>query len=121
MKIIIKTEKIKLTPALEENIKEKIGSLEKFVEVLQEDEDAYFNQRKARAEAWVEVGKTTLHHKKGPFFRAECQIGHLKKSIRATAEAEDLNQAITEVKDELQVQLKKYKNKPKAMTRKNLE
>ena len=51
MKIIIKTEKIKLTPALEENIKEKIGSLEKFVEVLQEDEDAYFNQRKARAEA----------------------------------------------------------------------
>lgn len=121
MKIIIKTEKIELTPAIKEFIEEKIGSLEKFVKLLQEEEAAYFHGRKSKIEAWVEVGKTTLHHNKGPFFRAECQITPLKKGIRATAKSEDLRQAITEVKDELQVQLKKYKNQPKAKARKSAE
>ncbi|MCK5044746.1 ribosome-associated translation inhibitor RaiA [Candidatus Parcubacteria bacterium] len=120
MKIIIKTEKIELTPAIKEFIEEKIGGLEKFVTLLQEEEKDYFEGRKPKIEALVEVGKTTLHHKKGPFFRAECQIVHLKKSIRATAKSEDLRQAIVEVKDELQIQLKKYKEKPKAKARKSI-
>ncbi len=120
MKIIIKTEKIELTPAIKEFIEEKIGSLEKFVTLLQEEEKDYFEGRKPKIEAWVEVGKTTSHHNKGPFFRAECQIGPLKKSIRATAESEDLRQAIVEVKDEMQVQLKKYKEQPRAKTRKSV-
>ena len=58
MKITIKTTNLKLNQALKNFIEEKVNSLEKF--------------SKKTIEAWVEIGKTTLHHQKGPFFRAEC-------------------------------------------------
>lgn len=96
MKIIIKTKNIELTPALHQYVEEKINSLEKFLEIV---------------EAWVEVGKETRHHRKGPFFRAECQMRLPGKSIRSVAVKEDLRLAIDEVKDELQRALKQYKKK----------
>ena len=40
-----------------------------------------------------------------------------KRSLRSTAEGEDLKLAITEVKDELQRQLKQYKEKITAQTK----
>jgi len=66
---------------------------------------------KPRVEAWVEIGKESRHHQKGPYFLAECQMRFPKKSLRSVAESEDLRQAITEVKDELQRELKQYKTK----------
>ena len=76
MKIIIKTKNIDLTQALKNYIEEKINSLEKFAKDLFGEKyfDNFFGKRKPRIEAWVEIGKETLHHKKGPFFWAECQI-----------------------------------------------
>ena len=53
MKIVIKATNIKLTSALRQYIEEKINSLEKFLEIVK---------------VWVEVGKETRHHRKGPFF-----------------------------------------------------
>lgn len=103
MKIIIKTKNIKLTPALYQYIEEKINSLEKFLRT--------FEKAKSEVKAWVEVGKETQHHRKGPFFRAECQIRLSGKSIRSVAVKEDLRLAIDEVKDELQRGLKRYKRK----------
>ena len=50
-------------------------------------------------------------HKESPFFRAECQIKFLKKSLRAEAVSEDLRQAISEVRNDLERQVKKYKEK----------
>ena len=76
-----------------------------------------FGKGKPRVEAWVEIGKETMHHKKGPFFWAECQMRFPKRSLRSTARAEDLKLAITEVKDELQRQLKQYKEKLTAQTK----
>ena len=96
MKIVIKTTNIKLTFALHQYIEEKINSLEKFLKIV---------------EAWVEIGKETRHHQKGPFFRAECQMRLPGKSIRSEARQKDLRLAIDEVKDELQRELKQYKNK----------
>jgi ribosome-associated translation inhibitor RaiA len=52
-----------------------------------------------------------LHHQKGPVFWAECQMRFPKRSLRSTAQSENLKTAINEVKDELQRQLKQYKNK----------
>jgi len=120
MKIVIKTKNIELTPALKELIEEKINSLERFSEIFQKEKyyDHFFGKGKPRVEAWVEVGKETRHHKKGPYFFAECQMRFPKKSLRSEAFADDLRQAITEVKDELQRQLKEYKEKiPKSLTR----
>lgn len=113
MKIIIKTKNIKLTPALNKFIKEKIDSLERFIKIFYSEEyfNHFFRKGKPRIEVWVEVGKTTLHHRKGPFFWAECQLKFPKKSLRSTAKAKDLKLAITEVKDELQRELKEYKEK----------
>jgi ribosomal subunit interface protein len=112
VKIVIKTTKVKLNEALEDFIEEKIGELEKFSKIFQQEYYGdFFGKGKPRAEAWVEIGKTTSHHQKGPIFFAECQMRLPGKSIRAEANNDDLRLAVTEVKDELQRQLKQYKNK----------
>ena len=112
MKIIIKTKNVRLNKALENFIEEKINELEKFSTIFQEKYfNSFYGKGKPRVEAWVEIGKTTRHHLKGPVFFAECQIRFPGKSIRAESQNEDLRLAITEIKDELQRQLKKYKGK----------
>ena len=100
MKIIIKGEKIKLTPSLKDFVEEKLADLEKLFESKV--------KRDFEVKAFVEVGKTSEHHRKGDIFFAECQIFLPGKGIRSVAEREDLKLAICEVKDQLQVQLKKY-------------
>ena len=104
MKIVIKTTNVKLNKALKDFIEEKINDLEKFIQARP-------------VEIFVEVGKTTRHHEKGPFLRAECQINVPTKSLRAQALSKDLKLAIIEVKDELQRQLKQYKEKISAKTK----
>lgn len=113
MKIVIKTKDIKLDRALEEFVEKKINDLEKFANVLQGEEyfDGYYGKGKPKVEAWVEIGRATTHHKKGPYFYAECQMHFPGRSLRATSNHFDLRLALTEVKDEMQRQLKQYKEK----------
>ena len=101
MKITIRSKNIELNQTLEDYINEKIQGLEKFLKILQNQD----------AEARVEVERTTIHHKKGLVFRAECQLDFPGESIRAEAVSEDLKLAINEVKDKLQRELKEYKEK----------
>ena len=112
MKIVIKTTKVKLTESLRELVREKISSLEKFLEEILKKEDI-FNGRKPRTEAFVEIGKPSSHHRKGDVFYAECQILLPGKMIRAVAERENLELALSEVKDELERQLRKYRGSQK--------
>ncbi len=113
MKVVIKTKDIKLDQSLEDFIERKINDLEKFAKVFQSEKyfNGYYGKGKPRVEAWVEVGKTTSHHKKGPYFYAECQMHLPGRSLRATSDSPNLRLAICEVKDELQRQLKQYKGK----------
>ena len=113
MKIVIRTKNIKLNRALEDFIEKKINDLEKFLEIFDEKKyfNGYFGKGKPRVEAWVEV------EKEGPFFRAECQMRFPGRSLRSEAQAKDLKLAIVEVKDELQRQLKQYKSKLIAKTK----
>jgi ribosomal subunit interface protein len=119
MKIIIKTKNIRLTKALEDFVEIKINQLERFSKVFQPEKLSGNLRGKARAEAEVEIGKSTLHHRKGFFFRAECQILLPGKKLRAEANSSDLRLAITQVKDELQLQLKQYKDKISAKTKRD--
>lgn len=96
MQISIKTTNIELTPAIEEYIHQKIGSLEKFI-------TAKFYK------VFVEIGKITRHHKSGDVFRAEVNIDLPGKLIRSEAEEWDLRIAINRVRDELYRELKTYK------------
>jgi len=98
MKITIKATNLKLTPTLEDFTVEQINSLEKFLQ-------------KRIIEVFVEISKTTKHHKKGPFFRAEADLRVPGKIIRAEATGDDLYFVITAVKDELQIEIKKYKER----------
>ncbi|MBZ9572227.1 HPF/RaiA family ribosome-associated protein [Patescibacteria group bacterium] len=114
MKIIIKTKNIKLNRALKNYIQEKLNSLEKFAKIFQSKKEYFnhfFGKGRPRVEAWVEIGKETLHHQKGPYFWAECQMRFPNRSLRSTARAKNLKMAITRVKDELQRELKQYKGK----------
>lgn len=108
MRIEIKGTNVKLNKELKDFVERKINGLAKFLNILEKDS----GQKKPLSEAKVEIGKTTRHHRRGPFYRAECQIDVPGgKKLRAESRSEDLRTAITEVKDELQEQLKKYKGK----------
>jgi len=100
MRIDIKATNIELNEALKEWVDNKIGSLEKFIK----DDDREVMAR-------VEIGKTTSHHYKGPFFKAECLLEISGKSFRAESQREDLRIAIVDVKDDLQEQLTGGKGK----------
>jgi len=149
MKIVIKTENLKLNKDLEDFIEEKINSLEKFLKILYSEpsriistrfskrkpniakraeisllgEDYYnhfFTKGKPKVEAWLEIGKKTLHHKKGIVFFVECQMRLPGKSLRSSVSSKNLKLAINEVKDELQRELKEYKEKIIAQTKRKV-
>ena len=98
MKIIISTKNILLDSALETFIQDKIGGLDHLV-------------GNSDGEARVEIGKPSQHHQSGPVFYAEVNLKLGGALLRATCQHEDLRNAIVDVKNELQVQIKKFKDK----------
>ena len=108
MKLNLKYTEIDPSEAVETYIDKKMASLDELINIKESGIGT------ATVEAFVEVGKTTHHHNKGMVFRAEAQIRMPGgKSVRAESVQPDLHLAIDEVKDDLQRQLKDYKNKQK--------
>lgn len=108
MKIIIKTKNINLTPDLQTFIETKIGSIRKFVNILKEDTPEGL---KTLAEIFVEVEKETEHHKKGKIFCVQTQVVLPGKSITVSHRADDMFKAVIGAKDELKMEIEKYKFK----------
>jgi ribosomal subunit interface protein len=98
MKTSIKWTNVTNTLELEKFIEEKIGELDK-----------YLPENTQPLEAKVEIGRTTNHHQSGDIFHAVCDLRVAGKVLRAEANREDINQAVTEVKEELQKEIKNYK------------
>lgn len=67
---------------------------------------------------FIELAKTTEHHKNGKVFYAEADIVIPGGHLRATAESYDITDAIDILKEELQRQLKSLKDKRYAKDRK---
>lgn len=109
MKIIITAKNLELTEDLENFVKEKIGSLEKFFGFLKKED--IFSKGKDWLEFFVEIEKETKHHKKGQIFLAKVTAVLPGKTLLAISESDDLRLAVVEVKDELQQEIKKYKFK----------
>ena len=99
MRIDISTKNISLDNPLEVFVNEKIGSLEKFLKNFQD------------INAKVEIGIPSKHHRSGKIFYAEANLKAGGVLFRAQAKDYDLRNAITQVKDELQIQIKKHKDK----------
>ena len=106
MEIRIKTTNFSLLPDIEVYLKDKLNALDKF---LPRDESIF---------ADVELAKTTNHHRKGNVFKAEVNISVPGRLIRSQAEEGDLRVAIDKVKNELQLELKKYKEKNSTLSKK---
>ena len=111
MNIIIKSKNCELTPTFREFIENKIGSLEKFSVMFRERKDHDPTKETDKVEAVVEVGRNTLHHRKGELFDAECHLIFPGKTLTAKASREDLKTAVTAVREELQGQITSYKDK----------
>lgn len=91
-----------LTDAIKSRVQSQAQSLEKLT--------SWFEPV---AELSVEVGKSTRHHTKGPFYKAEFNLTVPGSTLRARTEEEDLYHAITVARDQIRRQLRGYKTKLK--------
>lgn len=102
MDIKIKATGLDLPQSITNYIYDKIGELRKFWQDL---------EPKGVVEVWVEIGRTTKHHRQGAVYRAECNIVLPGKLLRAEHQDWDIRRSIDEIKNELQQELKKYMEK----------
>src|SRR3989344_1871664 len=99
MKIDIFANHIELTPAIKDFIEKKIGSLSKYTGGVE------------KSNARVEISLPSRHHHSGEIFYAELNLNFGGTLLRAETENKDLYAAITVVRDELQEQIKQFKEK----------
>lgn len=104
MKIDILYKNIKPSEPLKVFIEDKIGGLERFFGL-------------GLVEARVEIGLPSKHHRSGRIYYAEINLKIGGKLLRATCQHEDLRNAIVDAKNELQRQLKKFKDKKRDLSR----
>jgi putative sigma-54 modulation protein len=98
--ISLKSTNMDLTDAIRAYVEEKVETLRKLCEEFHPADDLQ-----------VEVGKSSRHHAKGPFYHAEMMLRVPGKEFRAESEAEDLYAAVDDVKDQMRRQLADYKDR----------
>ena len=94
MRTNIKGTNITLTDAIKDYLNKRLSTLEKLLDP--KDESVMMH---------VEVGKTTMHHLAGDFFRTELNLHMARKDLRAVSEMADLYSSIDEAKDEMMNEL----------------
>lgn len=104
MKIDITFKNIASDEPLKEFVYEKIGSLEKFT-------------GEGSVEARVEIGLPSTHHRSGRIYYAEVNLKMGGELLRATCQHEDMRNAIVDAKNELQGEIKKFKDKKRDLSR----
>lgn len=101
MKITIK-KTTDLTPSLETYIEEKLAPLGKFVKKFDDTGEAAI---------WLEISRTTQHHRKGEVFKAAADLRLPHKILRAEEYADDIRKAIDQAKDTLRQEIDKYRTR----------
>ena len=96
MEFIVKSRNGKVTQREQEYIKEKIGKLERYLDLI--------------SKVTVEVGEAQ-RRSQGTMYRAQVTLGDHGILLRAEEYAPDLNSAIDTVHDNLQRQIQRYKDK----------
>lgn len=102
MQINIKATELELTPSLKTYVENKLGVLSKLLAKM---------ERESESEMFVEVGRTTRHHHRGPVFRAEANLRLPGKMIRAEHVDLDLRVAVDRLRDKLRLEIEKFKTK----------
>lgn len=102
MQIKIKATQLELTPAITEYIEMKIKSLEKMISRFEVENEA---------EIYVEIARTTKHHKSGNVFRVEANLSFKGGMLRTEHIDQDIRAAVDKVKDKLKIEIQKFKEK----------
>jgi ribosomal subunit interface protein len=104
MKIDIKYTQFKPTEDIVEHVVKKIGSLERFLKSFEKD---------GEITVFVEIARSTKHHKKGDVFYAEATFETTPggKTIRATDTQADIRISVDNVKEKLKKEIRRYKDK----------
>lgn len=101
MHIDITAAELILTEPLKKYIETRIGSLERYLK--------RFDMSLVKAD--VEVSRTTKHHRHGSVFYAEVNLTVPGRLLRATHKGEDIRECIDKVKNILQREINKYKDR----------
>ena len=107
MKSTLYGKNLDLTPSIKAFVDEKIGSISKFLRPAEDN----------LAEARVEIAKPSKHHRSGFVYYAEVNLKIGGRLFRAVAEHLDLYTAIDFARDELERQIKEYKEKSREARR----
>ncbi|MCL4392332.1 ribosome-associated translation inhibitor RaiA [Patescibacteria group bacterium] len=102
MKINIESTGLDLTPSIKTYIETKLTPLGRIIKRF---------ETKGEITAFVEVGRSTKHHKHGDVFRASIDIEVPGKKLFAENESPDLRTAIDMVKNKIKDDIQKYKEK----------
>ena len=103
MSINIKATNMELTSAISDYVNRRLVRIEKFIKDGEE------------MIAYIEVGKTTNHHKQGDIFRAEFNIEISGAKFYTFSEKEDLYVAIEDAKEEIVRQIKTNKDRKQTL------
>jgi len=95
----IKATNMELTLAISDYVNKKIESISKFI------------PQGEKVVIYVEVGKTTNHHKQGDYFKAEFEVTIGGMKFFTDSKKSDLYKAIDDAKDEIVKQIKSNKKR----------
>jgi putative sigma-54 modulation protein len=98
----IKATNMELTNAINDYVVKRLSGIEKFV-------------KEGEMSAYVEVGKTTNHHKQGDVFKAEFNIEISGIKFYTISEKEDLYKAIDNAKEEIVRQITSHKDRKQTL------
>jgi len=110
MHIITKTKNIELTESMQIMVERKIGSLKKFIKGFEYHSLPVVAGRDL-FETFVEVKRETMHHRKGDVFVTEVKMYLPGKTLFAKAHGDNVVRTISDVRDELEREIRKYKTK----------
>lgn len=99
----IKATNMELTSAISDYVNRRLSGIEKFT------------KEGEKVIAYIEVGKTSNHHKQGDVFRAEFNIEMGGTKFYAVTEKEDLYEAIDDAKGEIVRQIASNKDRKKTL------
>jgi len=102
MRIEIKYTRFHATDDIDEYVRKRIDSLAHFLKTF---------EKNSEITVFVEIARTTRHHKHGDVFYAEATFDMGGKTIRAEATEPDIRLAIDNVKEKLKKEIRRYKDK----------
>ncbi|HLP86672.1 MAG TPA: ribosome-associated translation inhibitor RaiA [Candidatus Paceibacterota bacterium] len=102
MNINIKATNMELTNPINDYVNKRLSAIKKFV-------------KDGEMGAYVEIGKTTNHHKQGEIFKAEFNIEIAGNKFYTISEQEDLYTAIDDAKEEIIRQITSTKDRKQTL------